>query len=167
MHAFSLTRVKTNGTPDMSGSTQLKIAATLSFIAALLHVAIVFGGPDWYRFFGAGEGMAQLAESGSFQPTMMTLSIAGILTSWGCYALSGAGLIFKLPLLKTALVVITLIYSLRGIAGFVLPFVTNHPAITQNTVTFWMISSAVCCVFGAFHFLGTLNSWGRLSGKYV
>lgn len=28
----------------------------LSAAAALLHIAVIVGGPDWYRFFGAGEG---------------------------------------------------------------------------------------------------------------
>ncbi|MGB4860371.1 MAG: hypothetical protein WBP11_13735 [Dokdonella sp.] len=36
----------------------------LSAIAALIHLGcIVFGAP-WYRFFGAGERMAQMASAG-------------------------------------------------------------------------------------------------------
>ena len=136
----------------MNGSRQLKIAASLSFIAALLHVTIVFGGPDWYRFFGAGETMARLAESGSIQPTVITFSIAVILSVWGLYALSGAGVVFKMPLLKLALCLITAVFLLRGVAGLILPFVTNHPTIAPNSVTFWLVSSVICCVFGAFYF---------------
>lgn len=33
----------------------LMIGGILSMLAALLHVAVIFGGPDWYRFFRAGE----------------------------------------------------------------------------------------------------------------
>lgn len=149
----------------MSGSLQLMIAAALSFVASLLHVAIIFGGPDWYRFFGAGEGMATLAEKGSLQPTLITLGIATILFVWGLYALSGAGVILRLPLLKLALSLITFVYLARGIAGLVLPFVTNHPAIAQNTVTFWLVSSVICCIFGLFYLFGTINSWVRLAGS--
>ena len=36
----------------------------LSAAASLLHLAVIAGGPAWYRFFGAGEGMAQMAERG-------------------------------------------------------------------------------------------------------
>jgi len=45
---------------DMTTSYNLWliVAAALSGLAALLHVAIVFGGGPWYRFFGAGERMA-------------------------------------------------------------------------------------------------------------
>lgn len=143
----------------MEGSNQLIIAGSLNFIAAALHIGIIFGGPDWYRFFGAGEAMAQAAESGDWMPTLITLGIASVLALWGFYALSGAGVITPLPLLKVALVLITGVYLLRGVAGFILPFVSQHPAITQNSVTFWMVSSAVCCLFGVFHLLGLLSRW--------
>jgi len=149
----------------MSGSLQLISAAVLSFVASLLHVAIVFGGPGWYRFFGAGEGMAALAEKGSIQPALITLGIAAILFIWGLYALSGAGVILKLPLLKLALSIITFIYLARGLAGFVLPFVSSHPSITQNSVSFWLVSSLICCVFGLVYLVGTINSWAQLAGN--
>ena len=148
----------------MSGSDHLLIAATLSFIASLFHVGIIIGGPAWYRFFGAGERFATLAEQGSARPTLITLGIATMLFVWGLYALSGAGVIVRLPLLQPALMAITFVYLARGVLGLVLPFTTNHPAIAENSVTFWMISSVICCAFGLFYLLGTLNSWASLAG---
>ena len=41
-----------------------------SMLAASLHIAIIIGGPEWYRFFGAGERMATLAGQGSLIPTI-------------------------------------------------------------------------------------------------
>lgn len=146
----------------MNGSYQLIIAAALSFTAAMLHIATIIGGATWYRVLGAGEGMAKLAESGSVQPTLITSAIAAMLFVWGLYALSGAGVIVKLPLLKLALILITVIYLVRGIAGLILPFVSSHPAITQNSVTFWIISSVICSAFGIAHLLGVINRWEQL-----
>lgn len=146
----------------MSGSNQLLVAAMLSFTAALLHVGVIFGGPDWYRFFGAGEAMAKLAESGSRYPAVVTTGIALILSVWGLYALSGAGLIARLPLLKTGLCLITVIYLVRGLAGLIAPFLSTHPAISQNSTSFWIVSSLICTAFGVVHLLGLMNSWGRL-----
>src|SRR3546814_5357018 len=63
--------------PDVaanSGSTWLIIGGWLSVAAALLHIACIFGGPDWYRFFGAGEGMARAAARGDLRPTLITLA---------------------------------------------------------------------------------------------
>ena len=87
----------------------------LSTAAALLHLAIIAGGPDWYRFFGAGERMARMAELGLLRPALITLGIAAILAVWAAYAFAGAGLIRRLPLMRTALLAITAIYLLRGL----------------------------------------------------
>jgi len=147
----------------MTGTTQLTIAASLSFIAAFMHLLIIMGGADWYRFFGAGEKMAELAEQGSIQPAVITLFIAGVLSVFGLYALSAAGIILELPLLKLGLCLITAVYLLRGLAGFVLPFVSSHPAVTDNSVTFWILSSIICCLVGGFYLWGIINRWTQLS----
>jgi hypothetical protein len=143
----------------MVRNNQLIIGGCLSFLAALLHISCIFGGPDWYLFFGAGQRMAQLAAQGDSYPTIVTWVIASILTSWGLYALSGAGVIFKLPLLKTCLVLITAIYLVRGIVGLVVPFLTSASVVHQNSMTFWVISSVICCVYGVFYLLGTATLW--------
>ena len=95
----------------------LTIGSLLSCIAALIHVGCIVFGASWYRFSGAGEKMATLAESGSRFPTMLTIGIAGVLSTWSIYGLSGAGLIDRLPLLVPVLVVVTGVYSLRALAG--------------------------------------------------
>lgn len=141
--------------PLNKNPNSLLIAGSLSLFASAMHIGCIFGGPAWYRFFGAGEQMAMLAEQGSSYPIVVTLFIAGVLLIWALYAFSGAGIIRKLPLLKTGLVLITLVYITRGVAGFALPFVTIHPAIMENTVTFWMVSSSICCFYGAIYFWGT------------
>ena len=140
----------------------LIIAGTLSILAAVLHVGVVIGGANWYRFFGAGESMAQMAEQGSLKPTVITLSISAVLIVWGFYAWSAAGLIPKLPLLKLALLIITGIYLVRGIAGIVAPFVTSHPQVKQNSTAFWVWSSVVCLAIGLFHLMGMVAIWPTL-----
>lgn len=42
----------------------LAFGGSLTLLAAVLHVFIIVGGADWYRFFGAGEAMAQMSEQG-------------------------------------------------------------------------------------------------------
>ncbi len=51
--------------------------------------------------------MAQLASAGHWYPTVVTLAVATVLSAWALYALSGAGVISKLPLLRVALCAIT------------------------------------------------------------
>lgn len=135
----------------------LLAGATLSALAALLHLGcIAFGGP-WYRVLGAGERMARMAEAGHWYPTVAALVIAGVLLVWAAYALSGAGAIRKLPLTRLALCLITGVYLLRGIA-----FPLLMPYFPGNSTAFWIASSATCLLFGVIHLIGLRRVWHRL-----
>lgn len=87
----------------------------LSIAAGVLHFAIIIGGGNWYRFFGAGEDMARMAENGSLIPTVVTSFIALILVLWGLYGFAGAGYLKNLPFTKQAILIIGSIYTIRGI----------------------------------------------------
>ena len=132
-------------------------AAILSGIAALLHVAIVFGGAPWYRFFGAGESMASAAEAGRLYPAVVTFAIALVLGGWAAYALSGAGVLPALPLLKLALVGITGAYLLRGLA-----IVPLFVFARDKATPFLIWSSVICIGYGVVHLAGVLQTWTRL-----
>ena len=131
----------------------LVIGGVLSTLASLLHLAVIVGGPDWYRFFGAGEKLAQAAARGSPTPAIITIGIASVLAIWAAYAFSGAGLIPRLPLLRTGLVTISIIYLARGM--FLAPGIyLGHP------FTIW--SSAIVLVYGAAYAVGTWQAWPSL-----
>ncbi|HEX8620447.1 MAG TPA: hypothetical protein VF718_00600 [Allosphingosinicella sp.] len=133
-------------------------AAALSGAAALLHLATIAGGPGWYRFLGAGERMARLAEAGSPRPALITLLIASVLAIWSAYALAGAGLIPRLPLLRTALVTITAVYLLRGLV--------LAPALAMNggrASPFLWWSSLIVLAFGITYAVGTFRAWPTLA----
>lgn len=135
----------------------LILAAALSAIAALLHVGCIAFGAPWYRFFGAGERMARLAEAGSWRPAVITSVIVAILSVCALYALSGAGVVAPLPLLRPGLVAITAVYTLRGVAGLL------YAAFGARAgATFWWWSSAICLGFGVVHIAGLLQVWPRL-----
>ena len=139
-------------------NTLLIIGALLSGLAALLHVGCIIYGAPWYRFFGAGEEMAIMAEQGNWRPHAITFAIVLVLSAWSAYALSGAGVIPPLPLLKYSLVAITAVYLLRGIAGFVFVFVP----ITGHSVKFAFWSSMICTVFGLVYLIGLRQVWPTL-----
>ena len=135
----------------------LIVAAALSGGAALLHLATIAGGPSWYRFLGAGERMARLAEAGSPRPALITLFIAGVLALWSAYALAGAGLIPRLPLMRTALATITAIYLLRGLV-LVPALVLNGRA---SPFLWW--SSLIVLGYGLTYAIGTFRAWPALA----
>lgn len=140
------------------GSGWLIVGGWLSVAAALAHIGCVIGGPDWYRFFGAGEGMAQAAARGEWMPTLVTLIIAAVLMIWGAYAFSGAGVLPRLPLLRTGLVVITAIYLLRALL-----FVPLNLLRPNYSDAFAIWSSLIVLVYGVTYAMGTARAWRHLA----
>ena len=74
--------------------------AVVTLAGAILLVAILFGGPDWYALFGAPQGLVILARAGSRRAPISCLIIAAILLVFAAYAFSGAGIIRRLPSLR-------------------------------------------------------------------
>ncbi|MBU2918359.1 hypothetical protein KO505_10310 [Psychrosphaera sp. F3M07] len=135
----------------------LIVAGVLNAFVALLHLGCIYFGAPWYRFFGAGEKMATLAEQGSLHPTVITSIIVILLSIWSLYAFSAAGVISRLPFLRLVLSLITLIYLVRGIAGI---FLISSPM--GRTPEFWLWSSIICLLFGIIHFIGVKQLWTSL-----
>lgn len=138
-------------------NAMLIIAGLLSSIAAILHLGCIYFGASWYRFLGAGEQMAIMAEQGRIQATIITLSITFVLAVWALYAFSAAGAISQLPFARIILVIISAIYLLRGIAGF---FLVSHPL--GRTADFWLWSSSICLIVALVHIIGLKQVWTLL-----
>ena len=135
----------------------LVTAAGLSAVASLLHVGIIFGGASWFRFFGAGERFARAAERGQYWQHVATLGIAVVLAVWAAYALSGAGVLPRLPFLSVSLIGITFVYLVRGLV--ILPvFIFARSKATP----FMVWSSFACCGFGLVHAVGLAKAWPSL-----
>ncbi len=147
------------GHAGAAGPDRFLIAgASISAGAALLHLGCIAFGAPWYRALGAGDAMARMASAGHWYPTVVTLAIAAVLALWALYALSGAGVIRRLPLLRTALCAITAIYLLRGVA-----FVVLMPHFPGNSGMFWVLSSGICLAAGSLHLLGLRRTWPGLA----
>ena len=124
-----------------------------SGVAAVAHLLCIAGGARWYRAMGAGERMASAVEGGAATPHLITLAITAVLAVWSADALSGAGVIGPLPLLRPALFAITATYLLRAAA---LPVMLRTMA--DRSATFLVVSSANVLAIGAVHALGLWRS---------
>jgi hypothetical protein len=146
-----------------TGERLLVAGGVATGAASVLHVAIVVGGPDWYRFFGAGEHMARLAARGSAYPAVVTTGIAVVLGAWALYALSGAGVVRRLPRLRLALVLIAAIYLTRGVFGVPLVLLVDDPyaAELRARMTFMVVTSAICIALGLCYAAGAASAWRR------
>jgi hypothetical protein len=137
------------------GARLLIIAGTIVGIIALAHVAVIFGGASWYRAFGAGENMAQMAENGSPIPALAKAFIAIILGLWAFYAYAGAiGL--RVPFLRSGLLAVSTIFILRGFSGilFYWQIASLDRGISQGEVIFIVGTSTGSFVLGVMYLSG-------------
>jgi hypothetical protein len=137
----------------------LLAAGGLNAIAAALHVGCVFGGPPWYRVFGAGEAMARLAARGSPTPALYAFAIAAVLCGWSAYAFSGAGALPRFPFLRPVLVAICAVYLVRAAA---LPALLAYATGPGRSAAFMIWSSVIVLVYGVVHVIGIATSWADL-----
>jgi hypothetical protein len=123
----------------------------------VLHLAIIVGGPAWYRWFHAGEKMARMAERGDPIAAIVTLGIAAVLAAFAACAFSAAGILPRMPLIRLALVGITGVYLARGLA--LVPALLWKPQLVDS---FLLWSSLVVLVYGGVHAIGTWLAWPEL-----
>jgi hypothetical protein len=147
----------------MNGKGTLKTAGWLSAAVAALHVVIAFAGPVAYRYFGAGEDMARQAEAGSFVPAALTLFLAAVFAVFALYAFSGAGAVRRLPLLRTGLVTIGLIFTLRGLA--LIPELIQYFRRPEDVLPRVLVFSLVSLVIGLLYLAGTFRAWPSLAPR--
>lgn len=118
-------------------------------LGALLHLAMPFGGPSWYSYFGAPDQLARMAAKGHWYPAFTCAVIATILFVCAGYAFAGAGLITPWPLQTAVLGLIGTGLLLRGLVF--IPLVYFWPdsmaRITNcRSVNGFLISTSLICL---------------------
>lgn len=145
----------------------LLCAGVALVLGALLHIAAIFGGPAWYAAIGAPDQLVQMVREGRSYPIKICLLIASFLLVCAGYAFSGAGLILRLPLLRTALCLISAGLLLRALG--LVPLMILYPQALAGICNckgvdfFLLLTSAICLAIGAAYALGTRQAWQGLS----
>ena len=136
----------------------LILAGVAASFGAALHIAIIFGGPDWYAYFGAPRGLVEMARVGNIRAPISCLIIAAFLAVLAAYAFSGAGVIRRLPLLRLGLASIAAVLILRG--ALFIPLILWRPGALagicdcRSVDTFIIVTSALCLAMGVGYALG-------------
>jgi hypothetical protein len=133
----------------------------LSIAAALLHLACIPGGPDWYRFFGAGEPIARAAERGMWTPHLIAGRDRSPAGGGGGLRLLGrrddpspAAPAHRARRDQHRL-------SARGLVVLA-PSAMSRPDLSAQ---FMLWSSLIVLVYGVVHAVGTWRMWPLLSRR--
>jgi hypothetical protein len=146
--------------PSRRGRTVLLVGAGCSLAVSLLHAVLPLIGPAAYRFIG-GFNEARAVESGAaVRVALIAESVALLFAIWALYALSGAGALRRLPLLRPGLLVIGGIYTLRGLK--LIPEIVASLQGRLGAPQHFLWFSAVSLAIGACYLVGTMRSWSGL-----
>ena len=96
---------------------RLRLGAILHFIIAIGHVACLFALDKAFDAYGIKDVMHNMVFGHVWMLYALTICLALAFTLAGLYALSATGDIRRLPLIRTAIFVIIVLYSLRALAG--------------------------------------------------
>ncbi|MGI0119618.1 hypothetical protein [Zooshikella sp. RANM57] len=119
------------------GVWALVIAAIITISTAVAHMSCIFLGPSCYSAQMAPQVVIQSAIDGTLIAPITTVFISILFITCGVFALSGAGILKKLPLLKLALASIATLCLLRGIST--LPLSLLYP----DKVSMFSISAGI------------------------
>ena len=131
----------------------------LCALGALLHLALPLGGPAWYRFVGAPQGVVAMAEAGLARPIVTCVVIACVLGLFAGYAFSALGLVRRLPASRWVLGIIGVGLSVRAL-WFPVLAVTEPWELSRicgrcdRLNVFVVATSALCLLIGAGYLLG-------------
>mgnify|MGYP003453193578 FL=1 len=135
----------------MKISIKSKLLITGGLIAAataIWHLLCIAGGPSWYAFARAPGIVIHSAKQGTLLAPISTTVIAGLMFTCTAYAFSGAGLIKKIPLLKSALVTIAFICLVRALST--VPYlISSHLDMWELVASSGWFFVGVCFLMGA------------------
>lgn len=144
----------------------------LCVIGALLHLAVPLGGPAWYSFAGAPQGLVAMAAAGLVRPVVSCIVIACLLCIFAVYAFSALGFMRRLPAVRLVLGVVGLGLLVRAV-WFPILAASNPLALGRfcgrcGSLNGFVVASSALCLFigvgfmlGALHQNLTIRSTGR------
>ena len=139
----------------------LVLSGVLCFVMAIFQIIISFS-PSLSLYFGAPETLAK----NIYMLILVSFVVAGILGIFGLYAISGAGYIRALPILKPMLLLISGIFILRGL--LIIPEFLVVMGLVQSSIPVaprFIVFSIGALVIGFFFITGTIFGWNSFPSK--
>jgi hypothetical protein len=135
----------------------LRIGGWTNIVIGVGHLVGLLWAREFFYWTGVGADMERLADVHTLLPYALTVIVASFFIGFGLYALSGAGDLRPLPLLRSVIVAIAGVYLLRGLSG--IAFQTEGGSLLSLLEVAY---SAVALLVGLCFAFG---AWSLLRGK--
>lgn len=124
------------------GIILLVLVAFIAMGTAVAHLSCIFFGPECYAAQMAPPQIIESAKNGTYLAPIGTVFASALFVVLGLYALSGAGIIRKLPLLKYAVYAVATLCIIRGILP--LQLWLRHPDKVNDIIFYtgivWLVT---------------------------
>lgn len=135
--------------------------AILNLIIGAGHIATLFKLDLAFKFTGIEGLIEKYAGDHPGLDYTITTVVAILFIIMGLYGLSGARILKKFPLLKPAIIAITIVYLVRGVLGLA------YEILSQEQWLSGIILSSVALFIGICYFAGGIWRWhGKGRPKY-
>ena len=129
-----------------------------SLVFAVFQASGIWWSPEAVKYLG---GPAEMCAPNRPLYAVLCVVVAAGAAAFGFYALSGAGAIRRLPLLRTVLAGITSIYLLRGLLLF--PQALAYHRAPKLVPIRFLFMSAIALAVGLVHLAGVVQLFNRIS----
>ena len=136
---------------------RLRLGAVLHFIIAIGHLGCLFALDKAFDAYGIKDVMHNMVFGHVWMLYALTICLALTFALAGLYALSASGDIRRLPLTRTAIIVIIVLYSLRALAGGWACVVDFFASAQQHVNWLLLISSAIPAFIAWCYYPGLKN----------
>ena len=130
------------------GKLLLVLAALIAMATAIAHTSCIYFGPECYAAQMAPPQIVESAQNGTYLAPIGTLFVSAIFVVLGLYALSGANIIRRLPLLNVGIYTIATLCIIRGLLPIQLWL--RHPDKVSDIVLYagyvWLIAGLLYLV---------------------
>ena len=132
----------------------LLAGGTFSVAFAIFQITCIWWSKELLQWFG---GPVPLMEQHFWQYVGLCVGFGVLAAAMGAYALSGAGAIRRIPFLRTGVIVVSVIYMLRGILAILqVPMVMRNPDLTR-----YLWFSIIALAVGVVHVIGLMQLYRR------
>ncbi|OJU56349.1 MAG: hypothetical protein BGN96_14685 [Bacteroidales bacterium 45-6] len=132
----------------------LRLGGYINILIAIGHVAGLFWAEKMFEVTGIQKEMAELAQTNSLLPYLLTVFVAIFFFIFGFYGLSADNKFRPLPFLKPAIFVVAGIYLLRGIGELAFDFEKQQASQLLETAY-----SLAAIFIGLLYLFGGLKKW--------
>ena len=137
----------------------LKFGGYINILIAIGHIVGLFWADKMFEVTGIGPEMAELSQTHSSLPYLITILVAIVFFIFGIYGLSADDKFKELPFLKPVIFLISAIFLFRGLSELIADEIRGTNSTNETVYSF------IAMAIGLLFLIGGLKKWKLTTGR--